>query len=327
MKRILILLIVLMLAVSPVAHGEGDVARIIAELDLIDDAMPLLSVLANASYDLSMDLSGAPDPALAWLALDRYIGEHAGYRAGPFTADEMQGFYNKLFAEGKFSDIEASDCAPMERMEGGYGHVFGDGDPVELAVENAYRVEDDGRYTVDLSVYTDSNGAGQWFCYNAVAELVPDSAGGAQVLSLQRSQTPLPTLTDAVATAELADHPAVLAIDGNLHTCWAYDAAVTGASVALRFDGPVAVRGLVIAAGCMKSEQMFEENGRPAVVSIRMSNGATRAFDLRDVGLGFECMIVLPFGEVETVTEIVVNVDEVEEGAGSAVYISEIGVF
>lgn len=328
MKRLFALALALILAVAPAAHGEGDAARILAELDLIDSAMPQLSVLANASQSLSMDLDGKPDPAYAWTALDRYIGDHAAYREGPFTADEMRGYYDTLFAEGQYQDIEATDCAPFKRMEGGVQHVFADGDPVEVAVENAYAVLPDGHYTVDLSVYTDSNGAGQWFCYNATAELVPDGAGGARVLKFERSQAALPMPLDAVATADTADHPAAFLLDGDLHTCWAYDGAESGVSVRLNFAEPTDVRGIVIAAGCMKTQELYEEYARPAVVTIRMSNGATRAFDLRDVGLAFDCMVVLPFGEVETVTGIALDVDEVEAGAaGSTVCISEIGVF
>lgn len=319
-----------LLVFSPCALAEPGAAQIMAELARIDAATPLLAMAANATLHLKTDLTGKPDYGYAWDMIGQYLNGHIGHQEAPFTDAELAQVYAALFSEGAFTDIESQPCDPLRRVDGGYAYDFGDGEPWNVAVENAYRVQPDGSLLLDLSIYTDSNGGGQWFCFNASAVIVPDEGApfGARLSQFVRSVAPLPVISEAVAQAGRDEHAAQAVLDGDLHTCWICDSGARGRTITLRFDSPEAVRGLALAPGCMKTPEMFDLCAKPAVVSIRMSNGATRAFDLRDIGLGHDCMVVLPFGEVETVTEIELTVDEVELGTEEQnVCISEIGVF
>lgn len=73
--------------------------------------------------------------------------------------------------------------------------------------------------------------------------------------------------------------------DGDLSTAWVegLDGDGIGESITFEFDGVYSVSGLSINAGYQKSEQLYNQNGRPAVLTATFSDGTQQTLQLQDI--------------------------------------------
>lgn len=74
-------------------------------------------------------------------------------------------------------------------------------------------------------------------------------------------------------------------VDGDLSTAWVEGASGDGIgeSITFTFDGVYLVSGMRIYAGYQKSADLYSKNARPAVLTVRFSDGSEQTVTLQDV--------------------------------------------
>ncbi len=301
--------------------------------DKVDhESAPALQVVAQAMTGDTRDFMGPPPQQVAWDTLANHA--NALYSTTAYTKEDLTEMFDGLFADGDFEDYLEPKNDQFKLVDGKYAFTPGDGDAATFVAINDV-TEDAGVLNVDLSVYKVSDAAGDAFCFNATAQLVPDEAAlfGATVRSFQVGAEKQPKPGKISATQELAaqsgnSYAAKNALDGKLSTCWAFDAQKDPeAKLTISFDEPTQLRGLLITPGYAKNQDAYQNNRRVRRLRIDGDDDLAVVFDIEEQA-SFDGFVAVPFCGVFTVEQLTIRVPESFTGEKfNDLCISEIQLF